>query len=98
MTHSAFVRKGRKISKYMCLDLYKNGRGACFDRYKNGDGEEIIDLNLVVEVRWDGVEAGVGAVRLALPVRPLALARRGALWQGRFKSDNALQVGAHFGL
>ena len=62
------------------------------------DAEEIIDLNLVVQVRWDGVEAGVGAVRLALPVRPLALARRGALWEGGFKSANTLDVGAHFGL
>ena len=52
----------------------------------------------MVQVRWDGVEAGVGAVRLALPVRPLALARRGALWEGGFKSANTLDVGAHFGL
>ena len=36
-------------------------------------------LNLVMQVRGDGVEAGVGAVRLSLPVRPLAPARRGAL-------------------
>ena len=33
----------------------------------------------MMQVRGDGVEAGVGAVRLALPVRPLAPARRGAL-------------------
>ena len=56
------------------------------------DAEEITDLNLVVEVRWDGVEAGVGAVRLPLPVRPLALARRGALWEGGFKSTHSKLV------
>ena len=36
-------------------------------------------LNLVMQVRGDGVEAGVGAVRLPLPVGPLAPASRGAL-------------------
>ena len=47
-------------------------------------------LDLVVEVRGDGVEAGVGAVRLALPVRPLALARRGALREGGRAAVNPL--------
>ena len=39
-------------------------------------------LDLVMEVGGDGGEAGVGAVRLALPVGPLAVAGRRALVAG----------------
>ena len=41
------------------------------------------DLDLVVEVGGDSGEAGVGAVRLALPVRPFAVARGRALVAGK---------------
>ena len=45
-------------------------------------------LDLVVEVCGYGVESGVGAVRLALPVGPLAAARGRAL--GRDSIGNIL--------
>ena len=66
MAHSAFVRKGRKISRPVCLERYKNAcldcykktrvstaikTDACLDRYKKGCSSPKCENNLRGHIR-----------------------------------------------